>query len=144
MTQSNFRKISIPQRQHGYSKLKSQLITSQSGFDQIFNNYDPGIYKLVNGQKVNDTTTIDVFKNANIDYNKENIVLIANTQPSSSNTVSINPQIKNNTELHCDITVQKPGMGTCMMAYYCFAYAYDKKSVQKVFSNGSQIRQLHS
>ena len=114
---SVFRIINIPARQHGYKNIQTQILQSNEQFE-------------------------NVFLNANIDYSKENVAILCDVQGSGSNQVIFNKPIFNQytSTLECSIKVNLAEIGTCDMAYYCFAVAFDKKKVKNVSWNGTQVK----
>ena len=138
----DWRIIPIPKREHGYgdehSGIKTQIIETKEEFETVF-------ALKIDGWN-NKAGVLKAFKDANIDENKENIAILRNVQGSGSNQVSLKTPIhnKNTKTLECQVEVNYPpgGLGTCDMAYYCFAVAFNKESIDKVTWNGQLVPHL--
>ncbi len=121
-----YRRIPIPKRDPGYGPMDSVVIRSKNELERLL--------KRVRGQfGWNDRKGFeDAIIKANVDFNKEVLVLLRHTEGSGSVQVTFHkPTVRAGT-LTCRITRKAPEIGsTADMAYYCFALAVSKSDVSK-------------
>jgi len=118
-----FRLIDIPAREHGYGNFKSRVIVSQKQFDTFV--------KAVQGQQGwnNRPAFLAALTAAKMDFSKEALVLIRQSEGSGSNRVSFaSPHLKSG-KLVCTIQREIPEIGTDDLADYCFALAATRSNV---------------
>ena len=120
-----YRRIPIPKRENGYSRMDSVVIRSKTEMERLL--------KRIRGQGGwNDRKGFeDAIIKANVDFNREVLVLLRHTEGSGSVQVTFHmPTVRAGT-LTCRITRKVPEIGTADMAYYCFALAVSKSDVSK-------------
>ncbi len=121
-----FRRIPIPEREHGYSGFESVMIRSQAELDRFL--------RKIRGQDGwnNRTGFEEAIEKAELDFTKEVLVLLRHTESSGSVQVTFEePKLRDGT-LSWNIAREVPFMGTHDMAYYGFALAVSKANVEKV------------
>jgi hypothetical protein len=121
-----YRWIPIPKREHGYGRMDSVVIRSKTELARLL--------KRVRGQGGwnNRKGFEEAIIRANVDFNREVLVLLRHTEGSGSVQVTFHrPTVRAGT-LTCRITRKMPQVGTADMAYYCFALAVSKSYVSKV------------
>ena len=65
--------ISIPEREHGYGGFKSQVIPTQEKFDEFMKSTEKGSWNKKD-------EFVDALKKAKVDFAKETLVLIRQTE----------------------------------------------------------------
>jgi hypothetical protein len=93
-----------------------------------------GFLKKVRGQNGwnNRRGFEDAIKKARVDFGKEALVLLRHTESSGSNRVTFEKPTLRNRVLTCRITRKVAKLGSCDMAYYCFALALSKSAADTV------------
>jgi hypothetical protein len=121
-----FRVLEIPAREHGYGNFKTQVITSQEQFD-AFLKESAGPLNWNNRAGF-----LEGIKKAKIDFTREALVLLRDTEGSGSNKVTLlSPIIKGKT-LTCQLERIVPPIGTGDIADYCFALVVDRNKISEV------------
>ena len=119
-----FRKISIPEREHGYQFLETRMIRTQKELNALL--------KKQEGERNNRKAFKEGLKKAKVDFEKEVLILITHTETSGSNIVTFEKPSKDGITLECRIIRKPAEFGTEDMAYYCFALAVRKSLIGKV------------
>ena len=117
----DIKRIYITEREHGYYNFPTILIRSQDSLDSFIND-------LLPQSSWNEKQPfLDSLYQANIDFDKELLLLLRHTETSGSNTVIVkDPNIEDNMAI-IEIDRLVPDVGTDDMAYYCFAYIVSKE-----------------
>lgn len=118
--------INLPDREVGYGNFKSQVIDSQTKFDDFV--------RQVEEQKSwnNRAGFLKALRNAKVDFKHEILVLIRQTEGSVSTRVSLAaPELKDD-KLVCVVQREDPRMGVTLLAEYCFAVAIDRGKAKEV------------
>ena len=122
------RKIQIPEREHGYSNFDSTVITSERDLDAFLKTASKG-----QGTGWNNRMDFEkALAQANVDFNKEVLVLLRHTEGSGSVQISFRPPRADKTRVICRIDREEPEIGTADMAYYCFAIAVSRSAFTEV------------
>jgi hypothetical protein len=121
-----FRVVDIPTREHGYGNFKTQVISSQEQLDAF-------LKASVGGLGWNNREGfLKGLKGAKIDFTKEALVLLRQTEGSGSNKVTLlPPELKGDT-LVCRLKREVPEVGTADIADHCFALAVSRGRVAAV------------
>ena len=121
-----FRTVAIPQREHGYMGFESRVISSQKEFDDFV--------KDVEAQKFwNERAEfIDALRRAKLDFEKEILVLVRQTESSGSIEVKFTAAEAPDGNVACLISRKVPEIGTGDEAYHAFAIAVKKGVVKQV------------
>lgn len=125
-SESSFRTINIPQREQGYDFFDSMAITSSEDFKAFIDEVSQ------HGYWNNRKPFIDGLLNAQVDFNREALVLLRHTEGSGSARVSLETPVLQEKTLLCEIRGELRTAGTADMAYHCFALAVSKALVDKV------------
>ena len=121
-----FRVLGVPAQEHGYGNFKSQVIASQNQFDAFVK-----LMKTQSGWNERDRF-LKVLSEAKLDFANELLVLIRQTEGSSSIRVTFGvPELRGD-RLVCPIHREVPRAGDLDMAYYCFAVAVKKGKAKQV------------
>jgi len=123
---STFRVLDIPAREHGYANFQTQVIATQKQYDDFI--------KASAGQFGWNKREVFLagLKKGKIDFSKEVLVLLRNTEGSGSNKVTFQaPEVKGNT-LICKVKREVAQIGTADIADYCFAVAVDRSKIREV------------
>lgn len=124
-----FRRVAIPKREHGYSKMKSSVIRTRTELENFL--------KTLRGQDGwnNRKGFEDAIAKAKVDFNQEALIFLRHTEGSGSVRVTFeNPSLRNRV-FTSKITRKVPEVGTDDMAYYCFALAVSKSAADKIKLN---------
>jgi hypothetical protein len=125
--QQAFRLVSIPVREHGYSNFETVVIGSS---DELATFISTNSFQKMMEWNQRDKF-LEAIKKADIDFRKESLVLIRDTEPSGSTIVSFGAPKLDSSVLICQIQRKVPAFGTADMAYYCFGVVVSK-SIEKV------------
>jgi len=121
-----YRIVGIPGREHGYGNFETQVIASAKDLDAFL--------KKVEGQQGwNDRAAfLKGIAAGKVDFDKEALVLIRQTEGSGSNKVGLAaPELKGD-KLVATLNREVAGIGTADIADYCFAVAVEKGKVKTV------------
>lgn len=137
---SPFRVIDLRQREIGYNSFDSMAITNREDFETFLRDISQSSYW-------NDKQAfLDALINAQIDFNREALLLLRHDEGSGSVKVIFETPVLRERTLFCEIRGHLTTAGTADMAYYCFALAVPKSSVNQVQLNRQvgfpQIRRL--
>ena len=121
-----FRRIPIPEREHGYSGFGSVMIRSQAELDRFL--------RKIRGQDGwNNRAGFEAsIEKAELDFAKEVLVILRHTESSGSVRVTFEEPVVRDGTLSWKITSEVPEIGTHDMAYYGFALAVSRDAVEKV------------
>ena len=122
------RRIPIPAREHGYSNFETTVIGSQAALDQFLKGDQQGGDMGWNNRQ----EFIEALDRANLDFEKEQLVLLRHTEGSGSVRVEFHPPRVEGQTVICRISRTVPEMGTADMAFYCFALAVTKTGPTEV------------
>lgn len=124
---SAYRQIPIREEDIGYDHFESTVIRSQAEWEDFV--------KSTSLDTEEDWNHGDIFlkniQKANLDFEKEALVLIRDTEPSGSIQVSFEVSRLESGTLFCNINRKLPGV-TDDEAFYCFAVAVSKEKVKKI------------
>jgi hypothetical protein len=119
--------LDIPAREHGYGNFKTQIITSQEQLDALVKESAVGPLGWNNRAGF-----VEGLKKAKIDFTKEALVLLRDTEGSGSNKVTLLPPELKGKTLICRLQRVVPPIGTADIADYCFALAVDRGQIAEV------------
>jgi hypothetical protein len=121
-------KINIPNRDHGYSNLQNTVINSSVEL----NKYIQSIKQQ--SEWINKTAFVSALQNAEVDFDKQNILIYIHTEGSGSVEVTLENPVweKENAIIHITRTV--PEISTGDMAYYAYAFKVSKTIPKVIFS----------
>lgn len=137
MADGEFRQISMPARENGYSTFSSQAITTKPEFDKFIKSIEAA--DSFNQKEL----FLSALKSSKIDFGKDSLVLLRSSEGSGSTKVSLNPPQLKDKQLFCKLERKVAQMGTADMAYYCFAFVVSKAAIKElVFDNGKRIETI--
>jgi hypothetical protein len=120
-----YRVLNIPAREHGYGNFKTQVIHSQKELDDL-------IKKSVGDLGWNNRQAfVEGLQKGKVNFEREALVLLRNTEGSGSVKVTPQPQINGKT-LIVRLRRDVPEIGTADIADYCFAIAVDRGRIEQV------------
>ncbi len=121
-----FRRIPIPEREHGYGEMVSAVLRTKAELDALLN-------RIREDRGWNDRKGFEeAIAKADVDFGKEVSVFLQHTEGSGSVRVTFEKPTLRNSVLTCRITREVPEIGGDDMAYYCFALAVSKADVNAV------------
>lgn len=122
-----FRMINVPKEEHGYHHFESEVIDSQEKFDSF-------VKQIEAQEHWNDKDVfLKIISEAKVDFTKEALVLIRQTEGTGSTRVNFSGCRLNTEKLVCRIQRIPPsGAGLAVMAYYCFGLVVEKDKVKRV------------
>lgn len=120
-----FRRISVPERENGYNHFGSMVIGSQEDLDAFLESTSGVGWNLRNEFE-------DALRGANVDFEREALVLLRHTEGSGSILVTVRPPSLEGRRFIVELDVSTPSSGTTDMAYYCYAFAVSKSRVSEV------------
>jgi len=124
----SYRSIPIPVREHGYSNFESTIIHTQKDLKRFMKH-------KVDGKDMgwnNRAGFMKAIKKARIDFSRESLVLLRNTEHSGSVRISFQKPLLKDGVLNCRLERRLPEGGTADMAFYAFALLVDKKAVKSI------------
>ena len=120
------RRVLIPEREHGYSNMKSVLIRSQDELDDL-------LQEVQKQDGWNDREGfVEAIEDAELDFDSEVLVIVRNTENSGSIRVTLKDPVLHDGVLSFRLDRDTPEMVTHDMAYYAFAFAVSKAEVEAV------------
>jgi hypothetical protein len=122
-----FRRIDIPEEEHGYQHFESLVIDSREQFDAFV--------KQIEMQSAwNDREGfLKAIRDAKVNFARESLVLIRQTEGSASIKLELHTDELRDDKLVLRIQRLSPsGSGISVVAFYCFALAVDKDWVKQV------------
>jgi len=116
-----FRMVDIPKEEHGYGdNLNSMVIRSKVELDVLLEQ----VSKQEHWNRKKEF--VEALKKAQIDFDKEALVLLRHTEGSGSIQVTFETPVLQKGNLLCTLKRDVPEVGTADMAYYGFALAVNK------------------
>lgn len=114
-------RIYIDEREYGYSNFPTTIIDTADSLSNFLDNLLPQSswnYKQ---------TFLDFLNQVQIDFDTEYLLLYRHTETSGSHIVIVREPYIENEIILIEIDRDIPSIGTCDMAYYCFAYRVKKE-----------------
>lgn len=132
-------RIDIPQRFYIYKSFSSLLIESESDFEKFFRKLDriaqrrfQDVGRRVSFYKKAHTEFRDALKQKTIEYDKNVLLLLRNTEGSGSPQVWVETPRLVDEELVFKVKRSRPMMRTADMAYYCYAYVVPRGIAKRI------------
>ncbi len=124
-----YREISIPDQEHGYQNFGSTVLDSEK---ELKNFLDTQAAEETRGWN-----KLPAFKNAlenaEIDFDREALVLVRQDASQGNIQVAFKPDVKNDDQLVVRITKKgEGGIGSSVMQYYCFGLAVNRETISEV------------
>mmetsp|Transcript_22608 Transcript_22608/g.27727 ORF Transcript_22608/g.27727 Transcript_22608/m.27727 type:complete len:148 (-) Transcript_22608:207-650(-) len=126
--------ISILEKENGYSEFSTKIITTQEELAGFIDEVENQPYWN------NKAVFLNVMSTLNINFQVSNLLLIRHTEGSGSTRVEANLKVEGN-NVSVLVNCQRPDIGTCDMAYYCFGYVVPKNAGNSVECNNSSNRE---
>ncbi|MDZ4179836.1 MAG: hypothetical protein U1E29_11500 [Coriobacteriia bacterium] len=121
----SFTRLGIPEREHGYGTFDSVTIGSPQELEEFL--------ESSRGIGWNAWTEFeDALRDANVDFEREVLVLLRHTEPSGSNGVALSSAAVTGRTLLVPLTVSRAEIGPADMAYYCFAFVVSRADIDQV------------
>jgi hypothetical protein len=121
-----FRVINAPRQDNSYQEVKTRVISTQKEMNAFMKQYSSRLDSLDRGD------FLKALARAKINFAKEFLLLITQTEPSGSNRVKFVAPRWRNGKLTCEIRIKRTQFGTCDMAYYCLAIVVNKGKTKRV------------
>jgi hypothetical protein len=122
-----FRVINIDASDNGYQYFDSMAITSSQDFKTFLEEVSQHQSYWSNKESF-----VNTLLNANVDFNREALILLRYTDPYGAGRVPLESPILKEKTLVCEIRREIVGAGLGIVAYHGFALAVSKSLVDKV------------
>ncbi len=129
---SDFKQLTIPVREHGYSNFETTVIDSATTLVEFLN--DVNLQEHWNDKE----TFVRVLENRIIDFKIKNLILYRITEGSGSIALTPQEPIKDGNNLLVTVVRDVPAVGTADMSYSCLAYVIDKNISAMIFYVGNK------
>lgn len=122
----DYRRIPIPKRSGECGDIETQIIASNAALAEFVRKI-----KRQNLPKLRNEV-IEALKYANLNFAREFLVLVTDTEGSGSIRVNLDTVFVESRRFYCKITRKAPLVQTDDMAYYCWSFAVNRWNVDDV------------